>query len=175
MAAPYAGSGLGKEGLDDLTATGIKHVFDPQTKAQANQKPRILICDGFGTHESLEVLQYCFENNIVLCRIPSHTSHKLHPCNIGVFGPQKAVYREEVEGLHRGGSGTAGKQHFTSLYSPARDRSLTPRNIKAGCLAAGLRPFNPNRALMGIQKPLAEVHVPQVGEVKVEAYPPQVS
>jgi hypothetical protein len=26
----------------------VKHVFDPQTKPRANQKPQILICDGFG-------------------------------------------------------------------------------------------------------------------------------
>ena len=117
-------------------------------------------------------MQYCFENNIILCRVPSHTSHKLQPCDVGVFGPLKAAYREEVERLYRGGADTVGKQHFTSLYSPARERSLTPRNIKAGWSAAGLRPFDPDRVLRGIQKPLAEVCIPQEGRVKVEACPP---
>lgn len=46
---------------------------DPQTKERANQKPRVLIMDGFGTHETLEVLEFCFENNIILCHLPSHT------------------------------------------------------------------------------------------------------
>jgi len=55
----------------------LKRMFDPQTKGRAHQKPRILICDGFGTYESLIVLKYFFENNIILCRIPSHTSYKL--------------------------------------------------------------------------------------------------
>jgi hypothetical protein len=36
-----------------------------------------LVCDGFGTHETLEILEFCFENNILLYRLPSHTSHKL--------------------------------------------------------------------------------------------------
>lgn len=72
----------------------IQHVFDPQTKARANRRPRILISDGFGTHESIEVLRFCYENNIILCRIPSHTSHKLQPCDVGVFGPLKSAYRE---------------------------------------------------------------------------------
>ena len=71
----------------------IQHVFDPLTKARANGKPRMLISDGFGTHETLEILKYCFENNIILCRLPSHTSHKLQPCDISVFGPLKAAYR----------------------------------------------------------------------------------
>ena len=60
----------------------LKRVFDPQTKERANQRPRVLISDGFGTHETLEILEYCFENNIILCRLPSHTSHKLQPCDV---------------------------------------------------------------------------------------------
>ncbi|KAF2647032.1 DDE-domain-containing protein [Lophiostoma macrostomum CBS 122681] len=55
----------------------LRLVFDPQTKLRAAGKPRILICDGFGTYESLEMLRFCFENNILLYRIPSHTSYKL--------------------------------------------------------------------------------------------------
>jgi DDE superfamily endonuclease len=72
----------------------FKRVFDPQTKERANQRPRVLICDGFGTHETLEILEYCFENNIILCRLPSH---KLQPCDIAVFAPLKSAYRERVE------------------------------------------------------------------------------
>jgi hypothetical protein len=44
----------------------LKRVFDPQTKALANGKPRVLICDGFGTHKTLEVLEFCLGNNIVV-------------------------------------------------------------------------------------------------------------
>jgi hypothetical protein len=97
----------------------LTRVFHPQTKERAGQKLRVLICDGFRTHETLEILQFCLENNIRLCRIPSHTSHKLQSCDVGVFGPLKAAYRDEVEKLYRGGSNTVGKKHFTALYSAA--------------------------------------------------------
>jgi hypothetical protein len=30
----------------------LKRIFDPETKERANKKPRVLICDGFGTHET---------------------------------------------------------------------------------------------------------------------------
>jgi hypothetical protein len=73
----------------------LKRVFDPQTRERANGKPRMLLCDGFGTHETLEILEFCFENNIILCRLPSHTSHKLQPCDVAVFAPLKAAYRVE--------------------------------------------------------------------------------
>ena len=55
----------------------LTRVFDPQTRAKANGKPRVLISDGFGTHETLEILEFGLENNIILCRLPSHTSHKV--------------------------------------------------------------------------------------------------
>lgn len=110
-----------ENGYNDSTISleWLTRVFDPQTKGLANQKPRVLICDGFGTHETLEVLEFGFENNILLCRLPSHTSHKLQPCDVGVFAPLKMAYRDEVERLYRGGLDIVGKEHFTSLYMPA--------------------------------------------------------
>ncbi|KAK1914934.1 hypothetical protein P3342_011862 [Pyrenophora teres f. teres] len=119
------------------------------------------MCDGFRTHESLEILKSCFKNNITLCRIPSHTSHKLQPCDIGVFGPLKTAYREQVEKLYCGGANTVGKQHFTSLYSRAREQALAARNIQAGWSKTGLYPFNPHKVLKDIQKPLAELRLPK--------------
>jgi hypothetical protein len=132
----------------------IKHVFDPLTRDRAGKRPRILVNDGFGTHESLDLLKFCSENNIILCRLPSHTSHKLQPCDVGVFGPLKMAYREEVEKLYRGGSDAIGKQHFTLLYDRARQKAFSQRNILSGWSKAGLRPFNPQKILDGIQKPV---------------------
>lgn len=64
-------------------------MFDAQTKERAGGKLRLLICDGFGTHETLEILEYCLANKIRLCRLPSHTSHKLQPCDVVAFAPLK--------------------------------------------------------------------------------------
>jgi hypothetical protein len=139
----------------------LTRVFDAQTRGLANGKPRLLICDGFGTHETLEILEFCFEHNIILCRLPSHTSHKLQPCDVGVVAPLKTAYRDEVERLNRGGVDKVGKEHFTYLYQPARDRALTKRNIKAAWAATGLFPFDPKRVLRDIPKPpLTELTVP---------------
>ena len=145
----------------------LRRIFDPETKEQANEKPRILICDGFGTHETLEILEFCFENNILLCRLPSHTSHKLQPCDVSVFAPLKAAYRDQVDRLEQGGVNTIGKEHFTSLYSPARNRAFTLKNIKAGFAASGLFPFNPDRLLRSMPAPVAQPAVPRVDEVRV--------
>ena len=33
----------------------------------------------------------------MLCRLPSHTSHKLQPYDTGIFGSLKTAYREQVD------------------------------------------------------------------------------
>lgn len=85
-------------------------------------------------------MKICFKNNIALCRLPSHSSHKLQPCDVGPFGPLKAAYHEQVEKLYRGGANTVGKQHSTLLYSRARSIAFTPRNIRSGWSKTGLYP-----------------------------------
>jgi hypothetical protein len=46
------------------------------------------------------------------------------------------------------------KEHLTSLYSPARAKGLTKKNILAGWAESGLFLFNPDRVLIEIRKPL---------------------
>jgi hypothetical protein len=52
---------------------------------------------------------------------------------------------------------TVGKQHFTSLYSPARDTAFTKRNILASWSKGGLFPFNPQRVLRDLETPYAKL------------------
>jgi hypothetical protein len=146
----------------------LKRVFDPQTKERANGRPRMLISDGFGTHATLEMLEFCFDNNIIPCRLPSHTSHKLQPCDVAVFGPLKGAYRDEVEQLERGGVGTIGKSHFTYLYGPARVRAFTKKNILAGWAKSGLFPFNPERVLKDTPKPIVTRQAPEDRDVNID-------
>lgn len=145
----------------------LKQLFGPRTQERAYQKARVLICDGFGTHETLEILEYCFENKIKFCLLPSHPSHWLQPCDKAVFAPLKLAYRERVKPLERGGVDTIGKKHFTSLYSPARETAFTSSNTKAGFAACGLVPFNPDRVLRDVPEPPLEPTIQKVNEVDV--------
>lgn len=76
-----------------------------------------------------------------------------------MFSSLKVAYREQVEQLYRGGANTVGMEHFTSLYSPARDIAITPKNIEAGWIKAGMYPFNPDKVLRDIQRPMAELTI----------------
>jgi len=105
-----------------------------------------------------------------MCRLPSHTSHKLQPCDVGVFAPLKAAYRGEAERLLRGGANTVGKQHFTSLYSPARIKAFTKKKIMAAWAACGLFPFNPDRVLSVTPKPPAQLDARSADETMVDSF-----
>jgi len=123
----------------------------------AGDKKRSLICDGFGTHDALEVLEHCYANNIRLYRLPSHTSRKLQPCDIAVFAPLNAAYRDAAKRLERGGVNAVRKQHFTFLHDATRNKAFTEKNIFAGWSKGGLYPFNPQRVLKDLVKPLADL------------------
>ena len=90
-------------------------------------------------------MKFCYEHLIILCRFQSYTSYKLQPCDVGVFGPLKSAYREQVEGLYRGGAGTVDKRHFTYLYDRAPQQATTPRSMRSGWSRSGLIPFDPSR------------------------------
>ncbi|KAN0089133.1 hypothetical protein V8E51_019393 [Hyaloscypha variabilis] len=96
----------------------------------------------FGMYETLEILEFYFENDILLYRLPSYTSYKLQPYNIAAFTLLKAAYRVN----------TISKEYFTSLYSPTRGKAFTLKNIKAGFAISGLFPFNPDRVLRRADK-----------------------
>ncbi|PMD14772.1 hypothetical protein NA56DRAFT_557426, partial [Hyaloscypha hepaticicola] len=59
--------------------------------------------------------------------------------------------------------------HFTFLYSPAREKAFTKRNITAAWAACGLFPFNPDRVLRVIPKPPAQATVPRADKIQLGA------
>lgn len=82
---------------------------------------------------------YCLENNNILCCILTRPISS---------GPVTSV--------------------SLAHYSLAkRKKALTSKNIKAGWIKAGIFPFNPDRVLRNIPKPLAELTVPKASKVKV--------
>ncbi|KAF4634577.1 hypothetical protein G7Y89_g3524 [Cudoniella acicularis] len=155
---------ISKDDRRDYRGAGVKRTTVTAVECiSAN----VLISDGFSTHETLEVLEFCFKNNITLCRLPSHTTHKLQPYDVGVFAPLKEAYRDEVDRLFRGGTNTIGKEHFTSVYSPTRERAFTKRNITSVWAACGLFLFNPDRVLRKTPKPPPLSTVSMVDDIEV--------
>jgi len=55
------------------------------------------------THKPSELLEIYFENDIIICRLPSHISHTHRLVAVNVFGPLKTAYRDRSSNCIEGG------------------------------------------------------------------------
>ncbi len=65
----------------------LRDCFDPATQEKAAGKPRVLICDGHGSHVTGGFIKFFIKNIIRLHVIPPHASQLLQPLDLAVFGP----------------------------------------------------------------------------------------
>jgi hypothetical protein len=132
---------------DEVALAWLQHTFIPETSTTP-QRPRLLIVDGHGSHETDDFMWNCYYHNIHLLFLPAHTSHVLQPLDVGVFSPLKTAYRREIGNLYIQSDETPiGKRAFLMCYFKARAQGLADRNIRAGWKATGLWPVNEARAL----------------------------
>ena len=59
--------------------------------------PKILFLDGHASHISLDLIELARVNDVILFRLPAHTSHLLQPLVLGVFKIAKAVWRSIIQ------------------------------------------------------------------------------
>ena len=59
---------------DETAIEWLETVFLPQTMTS---EPRLLILDGYGSHETTDFMYLCYQNNVHLLFLPPHTSHVL--------------------------------------------------------------------------------------------------
>lgn len=90
-------------------------------------------------------LDICKAHGITLLTLPPHTSHKLQPLDVAVYGPFKSYFREESDKFMVSHPGqTIGLKNIALLVGNAHQRAFTPKNIRNGFLATGIWPYNPD-------------------------------
>ncbi|KAI9064706.1 DDE-domain-containing protein [Trametes sanguinea] len=119
--------------------------FVPQARARAGSpdEPILLIFDGHGSHVTKDMRDLADKYDIHLYCLPPHTTHKLQPLDVGVFGPLTTQWidrcteiAEERGDVHRG--------DFVIEYLKVRQQSITEAIIKAAWANTGIVPLNPN-------------------------------
>jgi DDE superfamily endonuclease len=104
--------------------------------------------DGHGSHASIDFMYECKTNKIQLSFLPPHTSHVTQPLDLTCFSSIKMRYRKDIQELAAlDDSAKVKKERFISAHNKARIESLTSRTIRNGFKAAGLVPFDPDKAL----------------------------
>jgi len=79
----------------DLFVQWMKH-FIKWVKPSVTDKV-LLILDGHCSHKSLEVIDLARANGVIMICLPLHTTHRIQPLDLAVFGPLKKYYNCEYE------------------------------------------------------------------------------
>jgi len=97
----------------------------------------MLIFDGFQSHLSSELIDFCIEHKIIVFCLPAHTSPKTQPLDVSVFGPLNTKYANFVNHYHQ----VVKKDRFAQMLQEARQGTCTRDNAIAGWKKTGLYRF----------------------------------
>jgi len=111
----------------------------------SKEKPILLLLDNHESHLSIEGLNYCKENGIIMLSFPPHCSHKLQPLDRSVFGPLKKYVNTTCDSWIVNNPGkTMSIYDIPGIIKQALPLAATPTNISSGFSVSGIYPFNPD-------------------------------
>lgn len=126
-------------------ADWLRACFIPQLNTlRKPEETALLIFDGHSSHESDEVDQLAKENNIQFIRLPSHTTHKLQPLDVGIFGPMQAAWRKQCKDYTFKTLTTMPLAQVAKEYLEARSRVMKKLNIISAWKKSGILSLDPN-------------------------------
>jgi hypothetical protein len=143
---------------NELGLAWLQQVFDRFTKAKARRKYRLLILDGHGSHVTMDFINYCDQNKILLAILPPHSTHTLQPLDLVMFKPLSTAYSKELTThLHSGqGLSPIKKSDFFHLFWKAWTSTFTQGLILRSFAATGISPLQPNVILQRFAKDTPE-------------------
>jgi hypothetical protein len=74
----------------------LKEVFQRETRRQACSGYRLLLLDGHESHLTMDFINYCNDNKILLAVFLPHATHMLQPLDVGMFKPLSEAYSTEL-------------------------------------------------------------------------------
>jgi hypothetical protein len=130
---------------DELGFDWLVNLFDRETRAKAKRDWRLLFLDGHGSHLTIQFLDCCQSNKILVAIYPPHSTHRLQPLDVSLFAPLATFYSQGLDEHVRLSEGLTGvtKRDFLGLFWPAWQQAFTEANINSGWSKTGLCPFDP--------------------------------
>lgn len=111
----------------DLFAEVMAHFVKYTMSSKEN--PTLLIFDNHESHLSVKALDIAKENGVIILTLPPHSSHKLQPLDISVFGPFKRFYNDAIQSHLLSHPGTPISIYDVAhCVAIAHERAATPNN-----------------------------------------------
>jgi hypothetical protein len=141
---------------DALGLQWLEKIFDRHTKAKAGRGRRLLIVDGHSSHINMRFLDTADRLRILVLILPSHSTHRLQPLDVGVFSALSTAYTNQLNSLQHQSVGLVSmtKRLFYPLFRDAFKAAFTTDRIKHAFEKPGIWPFNPAIVIDIIKKPI---------------------
>lgn len=129
----------------ELGSYWLETDFNPITanKLESDDEYRLLILDGHNSHTTYRFLSFAEQHKIIVICLPPHTTHRLQPCDVGLFGPLSSSWKSEVNVASRGLM-EIRKNNILYHYSKARDRAFKETTVLSAFRKCGIEPLNPD-------------------------------
>nr|XP_021186027.2 uncharacterized protein LOC110373173 [Helicoverpa armigera] len=109
------------------------------------QKKLLLLLDNHESHKYYPALEYATKHHIIFLSFPPHTTNKLQPLDVAVYGPIKKYFEQEIATFHKAHPGrTIAQLDVASIFNPAYLKGATPVNSISGFRTTGICPYNRN-------------------------------
>ena len=128
----------------ELGSAWLERDFEPVTAARNPLHGyRLLILDGHNSHTTYHFCSFAEQHCIIVVCLPPYTTHRLHPCDVGLFGPLASSWKKEVNEASRNFL-EIRKNNILWHYSRARERALTSGTIESAFQKSGIWPLDRN-------------------------------
>ena len=128
---------------DFIGAEWFEKSFIPQATARNKSgKPILLVLDGHGSHESSEIIRLAEIHNIIILCLPPHTTHKLQPLDVGVFGPFQRSWLDRCDAIVELTGSEMPKEDFIKEYMQVREEYFRPSTVMSAFKKSGAWPID---------------------------------
>ncbi|KAK9702334.1 DDE superfamily endonuclease [Popillia japonica] len=63
----------------------------------SKENPVLLVVDNHTSHISLQSIEFCRENGIIMISLPPHTTHRMQLLDVAFYGPLKTYYGQACD------------------------------------------------------------------------------
>ena len=120
----------------------IKHFHEVMTETITTGEWRLLIVDSYGSHITIEFVEFCLSINIVMYCSLAHSTHLVQALNVELFSPVQKAYEVQVDHLIPFENVAVAKGNFVPMWIIVRTETYTKKNIPSAWRGAGFIPLN---------------------------------
>lgn len=119
----------------------IAHIFYPWCVKNGVRFPVIYFLNGYRSHLTLQLSDFCARRNIILCSFCPNSVHITQPCDVSIFKALKSKWKRVVQEYKKTTQQSVTKATFAPLFKNVFEQ-LSRSSIQNGFSQCGLYPFN---------------------------------